>query len=121
MINLFNVSFYCEIYLILYFRVGTRNSGGWLGIRSYWVLRSIPFTNLMGRRAMKYPNSFNIIISELTKAISTIQTIISGIFTVTIPFRCILRFQTELTTVNNEHNSTYGFSEIQKYPFENCF
>ena len=79
---------------------------------------SIPCTNLMGRRAMKYLNSSNLFTSGFPKGIATIEIVHFRIFTVTIPLSCIL---TELTTVNNGYNSIYGFSEIQNIPFENCF
>ena len=55
--NLRNI--YFEIYFVLYFLVGTRNSGGLLGIRirvrEDLFNIGILSTKLMGRRATKYP------------------------------------------------------------------
>ena len=69
---------------------------------------SIPCTNLMGRRAMKYLNSSNLFTSGFPKGIATIEIVHFRIFTVTIPLSCI---QTELTTesedevqTNNQHS-----------------
>ena len=53
-----------SVILILYFRSGSRNSGGWLGIRirvrEDLFNIGILSTKLMGRRATKYLNSCKI-------------------------------------------------------------